>query len=138
MPQHSNTTEPEDGKELIDITRPEDIRILVDQFYNKVRQDDLLAPIFATRITDWQPHLDTMYNFWNMALFGTKEYIGNPFSKHVDLPVESTHFNRWLYLFMETLNQSFEGPVAAEAMQKASTVARIFLSRISQRHTTSK
>ena len=115
-----------------DITGLEDIKKLVNQFYNKVRQDDLLAPVFASRITDWLPHLDTMYNFWNMALFGQKEYTGNPFSKHIDLPVESAHFNRWLYLFMETLNESFEGPVAAEAMQKASTVAKIFLSRITQ------
>ncbi|HEY4290344.1 MAG TPA: group III truncated hemoglobin [Puia sp.] len=115
-----------------DITGLEDIKKLVNQFYNKVRQDDLLSPIFASRITDWQPHLDTMYNFWNMALFGEKEYKGNPFSKHIDLPVESAHFNRWLYLFMETLNESFEGPVAAEALQKASTVASIFLSRITQ------
>jgi hemoglobin len=115
-----------------DITGPEDIKKLVDNFYNKVRRDNLLAPVFASRITDWLPHLDTMYNFWNMALFGQKEYTGNPFSKHIDLPVESAHFNRWLYLFMETLNESFEGPVAAEAMQKASTVARIFLSRITQ------
>jgi hemoglobin len=115
-----------------DITGPEDIKKLVDNFYNKVRRDDVLAPVFAIRITDWQPHLDTMYNFWNMAIFGKKEYTGNPFPKHMDLPIESAHFNRWLYHFMETLNESFEGPVATEAMQKASTVARIFLSRITQ------
>ena len=115
-----------------DITGTEDIKWLVDRFYSKIQTDDLLAPVFSSRITDWEPHLQTMYSFWDMALFGTKGYSGNPFSKHIDLPVESAHFNRWLHLFLETLNERFEGPVAAGAMQKASTVARIFLSRITQ------
>ena len=117
---------------MTDITGIEDIKRLVDHFYDKVRMDDMLAPVFASRIQDWEPHLQTMYGFWNMALFGVKDYSGNPFSKHIDLPVESAHFNRWLHLFMQTLNENFDGPVAGEAMQKASAVARIFLSRITQ------
>jgi len=115
-----------------DIAGFEDIKTLVDQFYDKVRKDDLLGPVFDARIKDWQPHLNTMYNFWNMALFGERGYSGHPFSKHVDLPVDSMHFNRWLHLFMTTLNENFQGPVAAEAMQKASAVARTFLSRITR------
>ncbi|MBS1664740.1 MAG: group III truncated hemoglobin [Bacteroidetes bacterium] len=115
-----------------DITNLDDIKLLVDNFYTKVRADELLGPVFSSRIHDWQPHLDTMYNFWNMALFGEKGYSGHPFSKHIDLPVESEHFDRWLHLFMQTLTENFTGPVAAEAMQKASTVARIFSSRIFQ------
>lgn len=115
-----------------DIEGAEDIKWLVDWFYSKVQKDDLLGPVFSARISDWEPHLQTMYSFWDMALFGTKGYTGNPFSKHVDLPVAPEHFNRWLHLFLETITERFDGPVAAEAMQKASTVARIFLSRITQ------
>ncbi|WP_431209432.1 group III truncated hemoglobin [Puia sp. P3] len=115
-----------------DIAGLQDIKTLVDRFYDKVRNDDLLGPVFDARIKDWQPHLDTMYNFWNMALFAETGYKGQPFSKHADLPVDSAHFNRWLHLFMTTLNENFEGPVAGEAMQKAGAVARTFLSRITQ------
>ena len=115
-----------------DIAGFEDIKTLVDKFYDKVRKDDLLGPVFAARITDWQPHLNTMYNFWNMALFANSGYSGHPFSKHADLPVDSAHFNRWLHHFMTTLNENFEGPVAADAMKKASAVARTFLTRITQ------
>jgi hemoglobin len=33
------------------------IHRLVHTFYGKVRQDEVLAPVFAARISDWEPHL---------------------------------------------------------------------------------
>ena len=74
-----------------DIEGLDDIRFVVYEFYIQVRQDALLSPVFALRIADWQPHLDTMYRFWNAALFGVREYVGNPFVKHAELPIDGPH-----------------------------------------------
>lgn len=114
-----------------DITGIEDIKVLVDEFYGLVRQDELLAPIFLYRLnTYWQPHLEKMYTFWNAALFGEKGYVGNPFAKHATMPVESEHFSRWMALFTATVDKYFEGPVAEEAKNRGRIMAFNFERRI--------
>jgi hemoglobin len=116
-----------------DIENIEDIKILIDEFYKKVRRDELLAPIFNSRITgDWQPHLETMYRFWNAALFGVREYVGNPFAKHAALPIDAPHFEQWINLFYETLDHYFEGPIADEAKRKAMLMAHTFYGRMKE------
>ena len=47
-----------------DIDSIEKIRCLVDSFYESVRRDPLLGPIFEETIADWGAHLPTMYRFW--------------------------------------------------------------------------
>lgn len=116
-----------------DIQNQEDIKQMVDVFYNKVAQNNLLAPIFNFRLsTYWVPHLEKMYTFWNTALFGVRDYIGNPFAKHATMPVEAEHFERWVNLFTETVNTSFEGPMAEEAKRRALIMAATFERRILQ------
>lgn len=116
-----------------DIKGIDDIKIMVNEFYQKVREDELLAPIFNFRLsTHWEPHLEKMYTFWNAALFGVKEYNGNPFIKHATMELEKEHFNRWINLFNETINKNFEGPVAKEAMSRAGIMASMFLNKIRQ------
>jgi hemoglobin len=116
---------------MTDIQTEADIKTLVDSFYGKVRNDDLLGPVFEEKLSGhWDSHLQTMYKFWGMALLGESGYSGHPLSRHLPLPIEQAHFNRWLHLFFETLNEHFEGPVAGEAMKKASLIARTFLTRI--------
>jgi hemoglobin len=117
---------------MADIQSEADIKLLVDSFYSKVKADDLLGPIFQEKLGDhWDQHLEKMYKFWGMALFAQSGYSGHPLSKHLTLPIEETHFNRWLHLFFNTLNEHFDGPVAGEAMKKAGLIARTFLVRIS-------
>ncbi len=114
-----------------DINGIEDIKILVDEFYGKVAQDDLLAPIFNFRLsTHWGPHLEKMYMFWDAALFGVKGYNGNPFSKHATMEIDGSHFHRWIKLFNDTVDSHFDGPVATDAKKKASAMAGMFLSKI--------
>jgi len=108
----------------------DDIKTFVDSFYTKVRKDELLAPVFESRIRDWQPHLDTMYKFWNAVLFQARDYNGNPFAHHVSLPVDQHHFDRWLKLFFETLDEQFGGQVAETAKFRATTIARTFYNRM--------
>lgn len=114
-----------------DIEGIDDIKLLVDDFYGKVKADELLAPVFFERIPDdWQPHLEKMYAFWNAALFGVKGYAGNPFSKHATLAVSAAHFERWLLLFHNTLDSHFAGPVAEDAKRRAALMASNFLRRL--------
>ena len=113
-----------------DITGLEDIQLFVDEFYGRVRKDDLIGPVFDNVIADWQPHLDKMYAFWNAALFGVPGFKGNPFAKHAPLPIAQEHFGRWLELFSETIDAHFTGPMAVETKQKAGLMATMFMSKL--------
>lgn len=102
----------------------EEIETMVNKFYEKVKQDLLLAPVFAH--LDWPKHLPIMYNFWSSMLLGDQSYQGNPFQKHIGLPIEARHFDQWLKLFIETVNENFAGAKAEEVKQRAQSIAGIF------------
>ena len=83
------------------------ITLLVDAFYNKVRIDPLLAPVFAGRVNDWQAHHQKMSAFWRSVLLGTKEYKGHLMAVHANLRgLEAAHFSRWLDLFEQTMQET--------------------------------
>ena len=78
----------------------------VEAFYGKVREDDLLGPIFAERIAAWPPHLARMKTFWRSVLHNSGEFAGNPMLKHIAIPgLDLAHFSRWLELFYATLRE---------------------------------
>jgi hemoglobin len=90
---------------ITDILTLEDVKILVDAFYGKVRNDSLLAPIFNERIQDrWPQHLEKMYTFWQTLLLEEHTYFGSPFPPHAGLPVEHTQFSQWMQLFKLTVD----------------------------------
>lgn len=110
-----------------DIATETDIKLLVDTFYDNVNQDELLSPVFNDFAqVDWQHHLPIMYRFWSTVLFGSMAYKGQPFPKHLRLPVDRQHFSRWISLFTQTVDILFEGEKATEAKQKATSIAQIF------------
>lgn len=114
-----------------DILTKEDIRKLVDTFYSKVRQDRLLAPIFSERIQDrWPEHLGKMYTFWQTVLLGDRTYFGSPFPPHAQLPIDHSHFERWMQLFTSTVDALFEGEKANEAKLRAGKMAEMFQFKI--------
>lgn len=108
-----------------------DIKTLVDSFYGKVRVDSLLAPIFNNVIQDrWSEHLEKMYTFWQTVLLKEHTYYGSPFAPHAQLPLTKEHFDRWLQLFFETINEHFEGEKAEEARWRANKMAEMFQFKI--------
>lgn len=117
---------------MTDIRNKEDVIIFVNEFYQKVRIDMLLGPVFAAIIVDdnWEPHLNRMYSFWNTVLFGEKDYSGNPFSKHANLPITGTHFQRWIDILHETVNENFEGDKADEIKMRAEKMRIMFESKL--------
>jgi hemoglobin len=116
---------------LCDIEMPEDVKTLVDAFYAKVNRDELLPPIFnETAQIDWPKHLPTMYRFWESLLLGSGTYHGTPFPKHAVLPVQQAHFERWVTLFAETVDENFIGPKSEEAKSRALCIADTFARRM--------
>ena len=82
------------------------IRSLVHAFYDKVRADPELGPIFAGAISDWGPHLQKMCDFWSSVTLMSGRYHGRPMPAHAKLEgVGAEHFERWLGLFQETAHQ---------------------------------
>lgn len=101
------------------------IRRLVDAFYDKVRLDAELAPVFLRAIPgDWGPHLTRMYAFWSSVMLTTGRYKGNPVVKHLVIPGIQPHlFERWLALFNETCGELFDDGVSEEFRAKAARIA---------------
>jgi hemoglobin len=113
---------------MTDITSRADVERLVDTFYEHVRGDDLLGPIFdeVARV-DWVTHLPKMYAFWEAVLFGVAGFKGNPLATHLALarktPLTAREFHRWVALFHEAVDRLFAGPTAREAKRRAEHIA---------------
>src|SRR6187549_3239258 len=107
-----------------DILQREDVKIMVDEFYDKVKSDALLGPAFSH--VDWSHHLPIMYDFWSSMLLGDQTYRGNPLQRHLHLAVDKTHFEQWLVLFKETIDENFVGEKADEVKMRAESIAGIF------------
>lgn len=100
----------------------EQIETLVHRFYERIRDEPLLGPVFAARIEPgaWPAHLDKMVRFWSTILRGTNRYTGNPMVVHQDLPdITREHFQRWLALFRETAEQCLSQELADSVLQRA-------------------
>jgi len=109
----------------------EQLKEIVDQFYAKVREDQLIGPIFNDIAqVDWATHTEKIYHFWDALLFGSDNYRGRPFPPHIPLNLKVEHFERWLKLFCETVDSSFEGQKADEIKMRALNIGRNFLHNI--------
>lgn len=114
-----------------EITSRNEVEVLVNSFYDRIRKDELLAPIFEGIIQDnWPIHLEKMVRFWESLLLGNNTYSGSPFAPHAKMPVEAQHFERWLDLFNLTVDDLFHGDVAEEAKNRASKIAYMFQYKI--------
>ncbi|MGV6828568.1 MAG: group III truncated hemoglobin [Flavobacteriales bacterium] len=102
-----------------------EISILVHTFYEKVRKEDVLGPIFNTIVNDWETHLNLLLDFWETQLFLVKKYKGNPLEAHVKVDtffnhsINEKHFGIWLQLWFETIDTLFEGEKAQLAKNRA-------------------
>jgi hemoglobin len=99
------------------------LRKLVHRFYSKVRADQMLGPIFATRITDWTPHLERMVAFWSSVALMTGQYHGRPVPAHTPRPIDAAHFDRGLALFRATAEETCTPAGAAHVIERAERIA---------------
>jgi hemoglobin len=118
-----------------DLENREDIEVLVDNFYAKIRQNEILGHIFNDIAqVDWEKHLPKMYSFWEMILFDKEGYQGQPLRPHLAInqqhPLTPEHFSLWFQLFESTVNEYFEGDKAIEVKQRAKSIALTWASKI--------
>ena len=123
---------------LKDIESRKDIFILVDTFYQKVREDDMLAPIFNQLVEDWDSHIQTITNFWETILFSSATYNGNPVAVHITVDraigrsLTQNHFNRWLELWYQTIKFMYAGEKTEMVKQRAGNMANIMFIKLYQ------
>lgn len=103
----------------------DNIRVLVDNFYAKIRMDEELGPIFSKAIPgDWQPHLEKMYAFWSSVMLTSGRYKGNPVAKHFVIPgIQTSSFASWLKLFDASCRELFDDSIGDAFLAKAERIA---------------
>jgi hemoglobin len=119
-----------------DIESKEDIALVVSQFYEKLLTDETIGHFFTEVITlDLQQHLPVIISFWDSMLLGANTYKGNPMTRHFELnsrsTMERTHFDRWLQIWEETINEYFAGKVADEAIARSRSIALLMHHKMS-------
>jgi|SRR5690606_3273973 len=112
-----------------DIQNRKDIEVLVDNFYERVRKDEIIGYLFnEVAKTDWSHHLPKMYDFWEVILFGTGNFKGNPLLVHKELhqksPLSPEQFLHWFDLFEDTVNSLYEGINAENIKQSAFSISQ--------------
>ena len=110
------------------------IERLVRGFYAKVRRDAVLAPVFESRIQDWEPHLERMFAFWSSVALMSGRYHGSPMAKHMPLPIDAGHFDRWLALFEETAREVCPPEAEAHFVERARRIAESLELGVASRH----
>lgn len=120
-----------------DILHRQDIEQLVTGFYQKAMTDPVIMHFFTSvLVLDLKKHIPVIVNFWESILLGGKNYQGSPMTKHFDLhalsPMKKEHFDRWLMLWIETIDDKFEGTKATEAKTRAQQIAALMQLKINQ------
>jgi hemoglobin len=102
------------------------ISTFVDEFYARVRLNDVLGPVFLNAIgQDWTEHLENIKRFWSSVALNTGVYSGKPVPKHQALNgVQREFFDIWLGLFRDTLKDVGAGIDAIDyMMERAERIA---------------
>ena len=107
-----------------------EVQRLVHAFYEKVRRDPVLGPVFHARLEGrWEAHLEKMCRFWGSVLHATGGYVGDPIGSHARLPgVASEHFDRWMELFEQTAKETLPPYRALDVTARAARM-RVVLER---------
>lgn len=118
-----------------DLRNRKDIELLVTHFYDKIKHDYLLNNFFKNfSNNNWEKHLYNMCNFWDNIIFYSGDYEGNPMNLHLHInklsAIEKKHFNQWDTLFIQTVNELFEGEKAELIKNRALNISNIIQTNI--------
>lgn len=103
-----------------DITNKEDILFFVNSFYDDVLKDELLSPFF--KHLNFEKHLPKMIHFWSFVLLDDAGYTTDVTKKHLNMPIQKEHFDKWIELFNATIDKHFSGEKADLAKQRAGVI----------------
>lgn len=101
------------------------LRTLVDRFYERVRADAELGPIFNDAVHDWPEHLARLTDFWHSVMLTSGRYKGQPVPAHLKHRERITPelFERWLGLWAKTTAELMQPDAAAAMQEKAGRIA---------------
>lgn len=111
-----------------------EIGVVVDAFYERVRLEPTIGPIFNERIENWPTHLALLKSFWCSALLGAGTFKGSPLETHLSLPLEPEHFRVWLGLFAQTASELLSPSHAAMIVARSESIARNFQRAIANKN----
>ena len=100
------------------------IATLVDRFYEKVRIDAQLGPVFNAAVHDWDEHKALLTSFWSSVALRTGSYRGNPMAAHRPHPIRAEHFDHWIALWLETSTEVLDEASAAQMVEYAQRIGR--------------
>jgi hemoglobin len=118
-----------------DIEDRADCERLVRAFYGRALEDPLIGWLFTdiARL-DLEAHVPRITSFWETVLLGARSYAGGAFRPHAALhmraELRAAHFQRWLVLWTETVDELFAGERAELAKAHAQRVAHAFHGRL--------
>lgn len=123
----------------MDISSRGDIELLITRFYDKVKQDPVIGFIFNDIIqVNWEEHLPIMFDFWESILLGETKYSRNAMGVHFEvnrkIKLEDKHFNRWMELFSQTVDELYQGDIAETAKKRAKSIADVMLFKMNQKN----
>lgn len=123
---------------MADLADRTDIEHLVRSFYGSAFVDPLIGPIFTdVAHMDLDRHMPIMCDFWETVLFAAGSYRRNALQLHFALnaqhPLTAAHFDRWLQLWVHTLDEQFGGPVTERAKIQATRIAGSLQRRLAGR-----
>ena len=102
----------------------ESIARLVDAFYDKVRVDPVIGPIFNEAVHDWPEHKRLLTSFWCSVVLRAQTYRGNPMQAHRPWPIEARHFDHWIALWKQTASEHMPEAEAAAMGQFAERIGQ--------------
>jgi len=113
-----------------DIQSRADIELLIRSFYNKALVDEQIAFIFTDIAKiNLDVHFPHLFDFWENILLKPNGYKRDVMKAHLDLNIKvaltAEHFQQWLKLFHETVDELFEGEKANAAKNKATSIATV-------------
>jgi hemoglobin len=96
---------------------------VVRSFYGAARQDPVIGHLFHG-VHDWDAHIARITAFWSSVALMSGRYHGNPMAPHLKLPLEASHFARWLGLFESTVRAICSETGAELLLEKARRIAQ--------------
>jgi len=124
-PQRAQASTATEASTKAELCGEDEVVALVADFYSRIRDDEVLGPIFARHVRDWDRHLPKMVDFWSTALRRTGRYRGTPMPVHSALPgLDAAHFSRWLGVFRTTTAAQGNAALQARADELAERIAQ--------------
>lgn len=98
---------------------------LIPLFYDRVRSDAEVGPVFNEAVDDWPAHLARLVAFWSSVMLTSGRYKGSPVASHLKHRdrITPAMFDRWLAIWTETTNELMSPSAAAALQVKAARIA---------------